>query len=346
MPLEHFSTDQMTENRLVTLKSRPQGRVRTDDFGIVTSPVFEPATGQLLVRNLYLSIDPGVRNLLGAEKGYLPPIAVGFPVTCSVLGTVVESRHEGFSDGELVIGRGMMGDYSIIEPNELCWKVDADAVMQLTHALGVLGITGRTAYFGLLEVARVKSGETVLVSGASGSVGSIVGQIARIEGCRAVGIAGGSEKCERLIGEFGFADAIDYRELRGNDLSAAISAACPGGVDVFFDNVGGSILDATLPVMNFDGRVILCGLMSQYDGAPPPTMNNLFLIVARALTVRGFLLPQFASQYPEADSYLARAISEGSLRFREQIFEGLESAIPAFVRQFDGTIHGKPMIRL
>ena len=336
----------MNRNRLVTLKSKPQGRIMANNFEIVTCPLFEPADRQLLLRNLYLSIDPGVRNLLGADEGDLPPIKVGSPVTCSVLGTIVESRHEGFLPGELIVGRGMMGDYSIVEPNALCWKVKVDAFPLLSNALGVCGNTGRTAYFGLLEAGRAKSGQTVLVSGAAGSVGSIAGQIARLEGCRAVGIAGGPEKCARLVDEFGFTDAVDYHEASGADLSAAIAAVCPDGVDVFFDNVGGGILDAALPVMNFGGRVAVCGLMSQYDGIPQPAMQNLFLIVAKALTIQGFLLPQFADQYPQADAYLARAIADGAMHFREQIFEGLESAIPAFVRQFNSTIHGKPMVKL
>lgn len=336
----------MPNNRFVALKSRPSGKVRTDDFEIISGSIPEPEKGQVLVRNQFISIDPGVRNLLGAQEGYLPPVAVGAPMTCSVLGTVVESCHEGFAKDDLIVGRGMMSDYSIIEPNALCWKVDPVQVPNLSNALGVLGNTGRTAYFGLLEIGRPQPGQTVLVSGAAGSVGSLVGQIARIKGCNVVGIAGGEVKCRRLLDEFGFDGAVDYRGKTTDALSAAIAEACPDGVDVFFDNVGGDVLDATLPVMNSGGRIAVCGLMSQYDGTPPPQMKNLFFIVAKAVCIKGFLLTQFADRYDEAVAFLSVCIEDGRLHFREEISTGLEAAIPAFVRQFSGMTAGKSMVQL
>lgn len=336
----------MTDNRCVALRSRPSGRVRVSDFEIIAATIPRPENGQVLVKNLFISIDPGVRNLLGAQEGYLPPIAVGSPITCSVLGKVVESRHESFASDDLMVGRGAMGDYSIVEPNALCWKVTRDSIPKLSNALGVLGNTGRTAYFGLLEVGKPEPGQTVLVSGAAGAVGSLVGQIAKIKGCRTVGIAGGEAKRQRLLDEFRFDAAIDYRGKSCDELSAAIIEACPNGVDVFFDNVGGTVLDAALPNMNFGGRIAVCGLMSQYDGAAPPQMKNLFFIVAKALRVEGFMLTQFADRYDEAVTFLNAAIEDGALHFREDIYEGLEAAIPAFVRQFEGTTQGKSMVKL
>ncbi|MGD9664061.1 MAG: NADP-dependent oxidoreductase [Novosphingobium sp.] len=336
----------MIHNRYVRLRSRPCGKIGQDHFELSSMALPSPEQGQLLLKNRLLSIDPGVRNLLGAKEGYLPPIAVGAPVTCSVLGEVIQSRHDAFAEGDLVVGRGMMGEYSVVTPDALCWKVDKASAHTLSNALGVLGNTGRTAYFGLLEIGRPEPGGTVLVSGASGSVGSLVGQIARIKGCRAVGIAGGEQKCRMLRDEFGFDAAIDYLGKSDEELHAAIVDACPDGIDVFFDNVGGRVLDSTLPAMNFGGRVVLCGLISQYDGASPPVMANLFMIVAKALHVRGFLLPQFADRYDEAIAFLEGAIARRELYFREEILDGLEAAIPAFVRQFNASTAGKTMVQL
>jgi NADPH-dependent curcumin reductase CurA len=336
----------MSENRYVILKTRPSGKVSASDFDIVSGPVPEPAEGQILVRNLYLSIDPGVRNLLGAQEGYLPPIPIGAAMSGSVLGVVVDSRHSDYRKDDLMIGRGTLGGYSVIVPTALSWKVEPGAAPTLSSALGVLGNTGRTAYFGLLDVGRPRPGETVLVSGAAGGVGSLVGQIARIKGCRAVGIAGGEEKRKRLVEEFGFDAAVDYKGKSKAELSAAIGAACPDGVHVFFDNVGGSVLDAALPCMNAGGRLALCGMISQYDGNPPPQMENLFYIIARSLHVEGFLLTQFADQYHQAVAELSTWIADGRLRYREEVSEGLDQVIPTFLRLFEGTNQGKTMVKL
>jgi NADPH-dependent curcumin reductase CurA len=336
----------MSENRYVVLKARPSGKAAAGDFAIVSGPVPEPEDGQILVRNLYLSIDPGVRNLLGAQEGYLPPIPIGAAMSGSVLGVVRDSRHPDFQKDDLLIGRGALGDYSVITPTPLCWKVDPAAAPSLSSALGVLGNTGRTAYFGLLDVGQPQPGETVLVSGAAGGVGSLVGQIARIKGCRAVGIAGGAEKCRRLIEEFGFDAAVDYKGKSKVELSAAIAEACPDGVDVFFDNVGGPILDAALPCMNSGARASLCGMISQYDGGPAPAMENLFYLIARSVRVEGFLLTQFAGRYDEAVAQLSAWIAAGRLRYREEVADGLEQVVPTFLRLFEGTNQGKTMVKL
>lgn len=333
-------------NRRVVLKARPLGKVTASDFAIEDGPVPAPAEGQVLARNLYLSIDPGVRNLLGAETGYLPPIPIGAALAGTVLGRVITSRHPQFAAGDLLVGRGVIGEYSLVTPDGLCWKVDPARGPSLASALGVLGVPGLTAHIGLLEVGRPKPGETVLVSGAAGTVGTLAGQIARLKGCRAVGIAGGAAKCRQLVDEFGFAATVDYQGRCASELAAAIGAACPAGVDVLFDNVGGSVLDAALAAMNPGGRIAACGMISQYDGAPPPQMHNLFHIIARSLRIEGFLLFNFVNSYAHASAELEAWLDAGQIHIREEIGEGLEQAVPLFLRLFTGENRGKPLVHL
>ncbi len=336
----------MTENRNVVLKSRPKAAVSTDNFEIVDAPIPTPGEGELLVRNLYLSLDPGIRLLLGSEDGYIPPVPVGAPMGTGVLGTVVESRAPGFAAGDLVVGRGTVGEYSIVGTGAMCWKVDPKLCPTPSAALSVLGLTGLPAYFGLLDVGKPQPGETVLVSAAAGAVGSIVGQIAKIKGCRVVGIAGGAEKCRRLVEEFGFDAAVDYKGKDLAQLTAALAEACPDGVDVYFDNVGGVVLDAALSRMNWQGRIAVCGMISGYDGADAPQMQNLFMIVAKVLDVRGFLMFMYEDRFPQAIAELSGWIAEGKLNYRDEIFDGLEQAIPTFMRLFDGSNQGKTMVKL
>ncbi len=336
----------MAGNRQVVLTARPTGKVQASDFAIVDGTIRSPGDGQLLVENLYLSIDPGVRNLLGAETGYLPPVAIGAALAGTILGRVLESRNERFGVGNLVIGRGTIGEFSLITPDALCWKVDPARYPTLSSALTVLGVPGLTAYMGLLEVARPRAGETILVSGAAGAVGSIASQIAKIKDCRVVGIAGGEAKRRLLIDEFGLDAAIDYKGLSVAELSAAIGNACPAGVDALFDNVGGSVLDAALGQMNRGGRIAACGMISQYDGSPPPQMQNLFHIVSKALKIEGFLLFDFVSQYERALTDLTEWVSQDKIHCREDIADGLAQAIPMFLKLFDGENRGKAIVKL
>lgn len=336
----------MADNRNVVLKSRPVAAVSIDNFAIVDVPIPAPGEGELLVRNQYLSLDPGIRLLLGSEDGYIPPVPVGAPMGTGVLGTVVQSRASGFTEGDLVVGRGTVGEYSIVATDMMCWKIDPALCPTPTAALSVLGMTGLPAYFGLLDIGQPHPGETVLVSAAAGAVGSIVGQIAKIKGCRTVGIAGGPEKCRRLIEEFGFDGAVDYKGRSVAELSAAIAEACPDGVDVYFDNVGGTVLDAALSQMNWQGRIPVCGMISGYDGADAPQMQNLFSIVAKALRMEGFLMFMYEHRFAEAIAEMSGWIREGRLTYRDEVFDGLEQAIPTFMRLFDGTNQGKTMVRL
>jgi hypothetical protein len=333
-------------NRSVVLISRPLGNAQASDFDIADRPLPPLEEGQMLVQNLYLSIDPGVRNLLGAETGYLPPIGIGAALSGTVLGQVLETRNPQFGVGDLLIGRGTIGEFSLITPGPLCWKVDPARGATLASALGVLGVPGLTAYMGLLEVARPRTGETVLVSGAAGAVGSIAAQIARIKGCRVVGIAGGEAKRRLLLDEFGLDAAVDYKGLSVDKLSAAIATACPAGVDVLFDNVGGSVLDAALAQMNRGGRIAACGMISQYDGSPPPSLQNLFHIVSKSLRMEGFLLFDFVSHYDRAFAELTEWASQGKVHCRQDIADGLEQAIPMFLKLFDGGNRGKAIVRL
>ena len=336
----------MTDNRRVVLKSRPMGKIQAGDLQVEDAPIPTAGEGQVLVKNLYLSIDPGIRNLLGADSGYLPPIPVGAGLSGTILGRAIESHHPGFAEGDLLIGRGSIGEYSVITPDGLCWKVDPKPGAPLSGALGVLGVPGLTAHIGLMEVGRPKPGETVLVSGAAGTVGSLAGQIARLKGCRAVGIAGGEAKRRKLIDEFGFHDAIDYRGRSVDELAAAIAEACPAGVDVLFDNVGGTVLDAALARMNPGGRVAACGMISQYDGSPPPQMKNLFHIISKSLRVEGFLLFNFVQRYPPALAELSAWQDAGQLHYNEEVGEGLDQAIPLFLKLFSGETRGKPIVKL
>ncbi|MBC7633854.1 NADP-dependent oxidoreductase [Aeromicrobium sp.] len=334
--------------RAVILASHPHGPVSAAHFEVRDVPTLEAQEGQILVRNMFLSLDPGVRVLLGAQEGYIAPILVGDPLVTLAMGEVTESRHLGFQVGDLIVGRGLTAESSVITPDvdPMCWKLDQATMTAPSNSLGIQGAAGMTAYFGLLDVAKPQPGETVLVSGAAGAVGSAAGQIAKIHGCRAVGIAGGPVKAKRLTKEFGFDAAIDYQGLSLAELTAAVKAVCPDGVDVFFDNVGGTQLDAALDCMNWKGRVTTCGMISQYNTQVPPAMHNLFQVVANALRIEGFLVHTYADQFDGAIAALGEWVRDGRLVFREDIVEGLDSFGGGFARLFDGSAQGKMLVKL
>jgi len=336
----------MTANRTVVLKSRPVGKLRETDFEIVDAPLSDLHDGQIRTRNLFGSLDPGTRKLFGASDGYIQPIPIGAPFTCLVLGEVQESRIKGYAPGDLIIGDGALQEMSIVSPGPMTRVIDPTLSPSLSHHMSVLGSAGLTAYFGLLDIGEPKPGQTVLVSAASGAVGSLVGQIARLKGCRVVGIAGGPEKCARLSQEFRFDAAVDHRGKSVAELADAIQEAAPEGVDVYFDNVGGGHLDAALAAMNWGGRIAACGMISEYDSGGGQTFQNLFRVIGKILTMRGFLLFTFAERFPEAVAELAAWVRDGRLTFREQIQEGLDAAIPGYLQLFDGANEGKMMVRI
>ena len=336
----------MTHFRRVVLRQRPVGLPKLQDFDIDSTTLPDPAPGEVIIRNSYISLDPGLRQRLSQVDSYVKIIDIGTPLTSSILGQVIKTAHPDYMVGDHVVAFGQVAECSIIVPGPLTRKIDLASTASPSNHLSVLGPTGLTAYFGLLDIGQPQRGETVLVSAAAGAVGSIVGQIARIQGCRAVGIAGGATKCRRLIEEFGFDAAIDYRGKELHALTEAIGQACPAGVDVFFDNVGGIQLDAALDRLNPRARVALCGLIGQYNGEAPAPMTNLFRLIAKSARIEGFVMLSYASRFPAALSDLSGWVTDGRLRFREQIEEGLERAVPGFLRLFEGTNEGKMILQI
>jgi len=335
----------MTANRRFTLIRRPKGTPVAEDFALVETATPALEEGQFLLRNHYASLDPAIRGWMDDAPSYLPPIRLGDPVRATTVGVVAESRNPAFPVGQWASGLNGIEDYSLCRPGGFTSPVDPDAVPSVTNYLSAVGAIGLTAYFALLDIGRPQAGETVLVSGAAGAVGSLVGQIAKMKGCRTVGIAGGAAKCERLTRDYGYDAAIDYRGKSPKELAAAIRAAAPDGVDIQFENVGGAILDAGLLALNPKGRVVLCGLISQYNSAPLPT-RNVWQLIVQGARMEGFILTQYVPRFGEAIPELAAWIRDGSLRVDEHVDEGIENALPAFLRLFEGTNEGKMILKL
>ncbi|SFS09568.1 NADP-dependent oxidoreductase [Sphingomonas jatrophae] len=335
----------MPTNRRFLLIRRPHGTPVPEDFQLETSETPALEEGQFLLRNHYVSLDPAMRGWMDDRPSYLPPISLGDPVRASTIGRIAESRNPDFPVGAWASGLNGIEEYSLGQGGGFTRLVDETAVPKITNYLSSIGAIGLTAYFALLEVGQPKAGETVLVSGAAGAVGSLVGQIAKLKGCRTIGIAGGAEKCARLISDYGYDAAIDYRGKSGDDLAQAIREAAPNGVDVHFENVGGEILDAALLALNPRGRVVLCGLISQYNTAPKPTYNVWQLIVQGA-RMEGFILTHYVHRFGEAVPQLAEWVRAGKLRMDEHIDEGIENALPAFLRLFEGTNQGKMILKI
>ena len=333
-------TDQT--NRQFLLAKRPVGAATRDTFTFQQVPVVQPKDGQILVKNEYLSLDPAMRGWMNEGKSYIPPVALGDVMRALGVGKVVASAHPGFAVGDYVNGALGVQDYFVGEPRGF-YKVDPKLV-PLPVYLSALGMTGMTAYFALLDVGAPKAGDTVVISGAAGAVGSIAGQIAKLKGCRVVGIAGGQEKCARLVDEFGFDGTIDYKS---EDVLAGLKRECPQGVDVFFDNVGGDILDAVLSRLNFKARVIICGAISQYNNkeAVKGPANYLSLLVNRA-RMEGFVVMDYADRYAAAGQEMAGWLLKGQLKSKEHIVEGLESFPENLAKLFSGENNGKLVLKV
>ena len=333
-------TDQT--NRQFLLAKRPVGAATRDTFTFQQVPVVQPKDGQILVKNEYLSLDPAMRGWMNEGKSYIPPVALGDVMRALGVGKVVASAHPGFAVGDYVNGALGVQDYFVGEPRGF-YKIDPKLV-PLPVYLSALGMTGMTAYFALLDVGAPKAGDTVVISGAAGAVGSIAGQIAKLKGCRVVGIAGGQEKCARLVDEFGFDGTIDYKN---EDVLAGLKRECPKGVDVFFDNVGGEILDAVLSRLNFKARVIICGAISQYNNkeAVKGPANYLSLLVNRA-RMEGFVVMDYADRYAVAGQEMAGWLLKGQLKSKEHIVEGLESFPESLAKLFSGENHGKLVLKV
>jgi NADPH-dependent curcumin reductase CurA len=331
----------VANNRQVLFQARPQGLPGPECFRLVTTPAPQPRDGEVLVHNRFLSVDPYIRMRMEEKDSYAPVMALGEVMVGRTAGEVVASRAEGWRPGDWVVGRLGWQDYSVAKPADL-QKIDVQRAPP-TAWLGALGSTGVTAWVGLMLFGQPKAGETVLVSAASGAVGSVVGQLARNLGCRAVGIAGGAAKCAQVVAQYGFDACVDYKSPH---FEARLAQALPQGADVYFDNVGGPILDAVLPRMNNFGRIPLCGLVSQYNAGEPYGLKNLREVFNRRITLRGFVLSDHREHFAAATQALTEAYAAGRLQHRETIAQGLENAPDAFIAMLQGANFGKQLVRL
>lgn len=333
----------MTDNQQILLAARPTGLPKPSDWTLQTVPAQEPAEGEVLVRVLYLSLDPAMRGWMNEGRSYIAPVALGAVMRAGGVGEVVASKAEGFKPGDHVSGTLNVQQYATVAARDLV-RLDL-GLAPLTNYLSVLGMPGLTAYFALLDVGQPKSGETVVVSGAAGAVGQVVGQIAKLKGCRIVGIAGGAEKCRWVVEELGFDAAIDYK---AEPVSKALRQHCPKGIDVYFDNVGGDILDAALGALAFRGRVVICGAISQYNATAEikgPT-KYLSLLVNRA-RMEGMVIFDYVDRFPGAVHEMAGWLREGRLKPREHIVEGGIPAFPETLNMlFTGENFGKLILKV
>jgi hypothetical protein len=328
-------------NRQILLASRPTGFPTEANFRLVETPIPAPGEGQFLVRNRWLSLDPYMRGRMDAVKSYAKYVEIGEVMVGGTVGEIVSSRHPRFAAGEFVTGRLGWQEYALSDGAGIA-KVDPEGA-PLSYALGVLGMPGITAWMGLLDIARPKAGETVLVSAAAGAVGSVVGQLARIAGCRAVGIAGGAAKCDHVVRELGFDACVDYR--RGA-LHEDLLAAVPDGVDVYFDNVGGETLDTALRHMRDFARITVCGLVSQYSATEAYGLRNIRAILVHRIRMEGFIVSDRMALWPQALAELRDHVAAGRIRYRESVVRGLENAPRAFLGMLRGENFGKQLVEL
>ena len=333
------------ENMKITLASRPSGAPVPDNFRLERAAVPEPGEGELLLQILYLSLDPYMRGRMDDAKSYSAPVAIGGVMEGGTVARVVSSRNSNFAPGDIVLSHSGWQLYATSNGDGLR-KLDP-AKAPVTTALGVLGMPGFTAYAGLRNIGKPKPGETVVVAAASGAVGSVVGQIAKLRGARAVGIAGGPEKCAFIRDELGFDVAIDHR---AKDFGVQLAAACPDGIDVYFENVGGAVAEAVFPLLNDFARIPVCGLIAHYNNEPAEGLDRLpgFMraVLRKSLTVRGFIQREFVDQRPDFLTEASAWIADGRLKFREDIVDGLENAPEAFIGLLQGKNFGKLIIHV
>jgi len=330
-------------NKQITLAQRPNGLPKESDFRLAESPVPTPSAGEILVRALYLSVDPYMRGRMNDVKSYAPPIKIGEVMVGGAVGQVMESQNPKFQKGDIVEGFFGWQTHAVSDGKGVR-KIDPN-LAPISTALSVMGMPGLTAYFGLLEIGKPLAGETVLISGAAGAVGSMAGQIAKINGCRVIGVAGSDEKVDYLVGELGFDAAFNYKTTE--DYFKKLKELCPDGIDVYFDNVGGALTDDALKLINVRARVCVCGQISQYNLAKPE-MGPRFLwkLIERRARVEGFLVFQFADRYAEGLRQLAEWHKDGKVKIREDIVEGIENAPRAFIGMLEGRNTGKQLVKI
>lgn len=336
-----------TTQRAIVLNSRPVGAPTPENFRLRENPLPTPAEGELLLRTLYLSLDPYMRGRMSDAKSYAAPMAVGDVMVGGTVSRVQVSKHPGFKEGDLVLGFSGWQDHALSDGSGLS-KLDPK-MKTPSLALGVLGMPGFTAYMGLLDIGQPKAGETVVVAAASGAVGSVVGQLAKLKGCRSVGVAGGPEKCRYVVEELGFDACIDHH---GADFAAELAAACPDGIDVYFESVGGAVFDAVLPLLNTSARIPVCGLIANYNATELPAgpdrlgllMGN---ILAKRLRMQGFIIfDDYGDRYGEFMQQMSPWVQAGKIKFREDIVDGLEQAPQAFIGMLTGGNFGKLVVRV
>ncbi len=331
----------MAANKQVLLANRPTGWVKESDFRIVETPLPAPGEGQVLIKNSYLSLDPYMRGRMNDARSYAAKAELGEVMTGETVGEVIESRSAKFAKGDWVAGRVGWQQYAVSDGSNLR-KIDTELAPPSAH-LGVVGMPGVTAYVGLLDIGQPKAGETVVVSAASGAVGSVVGQMAKLRDCRVVGVAGGKEKCDFVVKELGFEACIDHR---AGDLDAALAAAAPKGIDVYFENVGGPLLDAVLLRCNPFARIPLCGMVSQYNATERYGVKNLMMAVGMRIRLQGFIVSDHMQRWPEALRQLGQWVRDGKIKYRESVTEGLENAPRAFIGMLKGENFGKQLVKL
>ena len=344
--LEGATVPAMT-NRRVLLRSRPIGEPKPTDFEIVDVPVPSPGDGELLCRTIYLSLDPYMRGRMNDVKSYTASVELGQPMVGGTVSEVVQSRHPGFAPGDVVLGYGGWQTHHVARAGATPGpfgplKLDP-RVAPISTALGVLGMPGMTAYVGLLDLGQPKAGETVVVSAAAGAVGSIVGQLAKIRGCRAVGVAGSQAKCDYVVKELGLDACVSYR---APDLFAVLKDACPQGIDVYFDNVGGDVLKTVLRLVNPFARIPLCGLISQYNATELPPGPNMGAVLVNRVTIRGFIVSDHVDRMLPFLADMAGWLREGRVKYREDVVEGLEQAPRAFIGLLRGENLGKMLVKV
>jgi NADPH-dependent curcumin reductase CurA len=333
-------------NRRFVLASRPTAAPREDNFRLETAPIPELGAGQVLVRHHYLSLDPYMRGRMSDQKSYAAPQPLGEVMIGGTVGEVVATRSAGFVVGDKVVGMGGWQEYAIVGGDGAGLRKVDTAHVPLQAYLGAVGMPGVTAWVGLNAICEPKEGETVVVSAASGAVGGIVGQLAKAKGCRAVGVAGGKDKCDYVVGELGFDACVDYKAAAGPEaFFAMLRGATPSGIDCYFENVGGMILDAVMLQMNAFGRIAMCGMIAGYDGQPLPLQHPALILRSR-LKVQGFIVSEHPQHWPRALSELGAGVATGKLKYRESIANGLDSAPAAFIGLLQGKNFGKQLVKL
>ena len=332
-----------TTNRQFLLAAIPSGMPKESDFRLVEAPVPALAAGQVLLRTKFLSVDPYMRGRMNGVRTYADPVLVGQLMVGGTVGEVVQSQNPQFKPGDAVSGYWGWQEFAISDGAGL-QKLDP-SVAPISTALGILGMPGMTAYFGFLDICQPKPGETVLVSGAAGAVGSLVGQIAKIKGCRAVGVAGADSKVDWITRELGFDAAFNYKTTQ--DYAAKLKELCPGGIDCYFDNTGGPVTDAVLPLLNVHARISICGQISQYNSArPEPGVRPYAFLLTKQARAEGFIVTQFADRFPQGIAQMAQWLREGKLKYREEIVRGFENAPRALIGVLSGANTGKMLVAM